>query len=531
MPTQTDDRPAARTRQGRIGTTSHAREMGRFFLIKLLLMALVNAFGLYILFCAWQIAHWGVFAAMIAIMVVVNWAYFSRRMLASKYLVPGLLFLCVYQLFTMGYTGYVAFTNYGTGHIANKEDAIAANLAQNQHRVEGSAAYPLVVVSDGEDLGFAIIDDGGVQVGTAEEPFQDAPQATTEGSTITSVPGYQILGFDQVLQHQKEITELRVDFQDVDDGSIRTQTGSTGYLYQPVLEYDPAADTMTNTETGVVYTDNGQGSFEASDGSTLRVGWRVPVGFDNFTRMFTDARLSGPFVKVLVWTFAFGALSVATTFFLGLFFALAFNHPRVRGRKIIRSLLILPYAFPGFLSGLVWAGLLNRRFGFINQVLLGGADIPWLTDPWLARLSVIGVNLWLGFPYMFLITTGALQAISTDMYEAARIDGARVWRMFRSITLPLLMISVAPLLIASFAFNFNNFNLIYFVTEGGPNFPGAPIAVGATDILISMVYSVAIESGSTQYGLASAMSIVIFILVGLVSWIGFRQTRKLEEVI
>src|SRR5699024_115749 len=277
-------------RQGRIGTTSHAREMGRFFLIKLLLMALVNAFGLYILFSAWQIGHWGVFAAMVAIMIVVNWAYFSRRMLASKYLVPGLLFLCVYQLFTMGYTGYVAFTNYGTGHIANKEDAIAANLAQNQHRVEGSAAYPLVVVSDGEDLGFAIIiDDGGVRVGTAE----------------------QLRCSDQVLQHQKEITELRVDFQDVDDGSIRTQTRSTGYLYQPVLEYDPAADTMTNTETGVVYTDNGQGSFEASDGSTLRVGWRVPVGFDNFTRMFTDARLSGPFVQVLVWTFAFGALSVA----------------------------------------------------------------------------------------------------------------------------------------------------------------------------------------------------------------------------
>ncbi|WP_277050504.1 ABC transporter permease subunit, partial [Ruania albidiflava] len=145
--------------------------------------------------------------------------------------------------------------------------------------------------------------------------------------------------------------------------------------------------------------------------------------------------------------------------------------------------------------------------------------------------SVIGVNLWLGFPYMFLITTGALQAISSDMYEAARLDGARVWRMFRSITLPLLMISVAPLLIASFAFNFNNFNLIYFVTEGGPNFPGSPIAVGATDILISMVYAVAIESGSTQYGLASAMSILIFLMVGLISWLGFRQTRKLEEVL
>src|SRR5699024_1608273 len=144
--------------------------------------------------------------------------------------------------------------------------------------------------------------------------------------------------------------------------------------------------------------------FAAEDGSTLRVGWRVPVGFDNFTRMFTDARLSGPFLQVLVWTFAFGVLSVATTSFLGLFFSIVFNHSRVRGRTVIGSLLILPYAFSGFLSGLVWAGLLSRKFGFINQVLLGGAEVPWLTDAWLARLSVIGVNLWLGFPYMFLIT-------------------------------------------------------------------------------------------------------------------------------
>lgn len=514
------------------GTTSHAREMNKFFFVKLVLMALVNAFGLFVLYSSWQVGHWGMLAAMVVLLVVVNWAYFSKRMIAAKFLVPGLVFLCAYQLFTMAYTGYVAFTNYGTGHIGTKEAAIEANLAQNEHRVEGSPAYPLTVVSsDDDELGFAILDDGAVLVGTADSPFEPAPEATASDGSITAVPGYQVLTFDEILQQQEEITTLRVAFADAEQGSIRTQTGSTGFLYQPSLSYDEATGALTDTTTGVVYRDNGEGMFAADDGSTLRVGWRVAVGFDNFTRMFTDARLSGPFLQVLVWTFAFGFLSVATTFFLGLFFAIVFNHPGVRGRKVIRSLLILPYAFPGFLSGLVWAGLLNRKFGFINQVLLGGAEVPWLTDAWLARLSVIGVNLWLGFPYMFLITTGALQAISSDMYEAAKLDGARVWRMFRSITLPLLMISVAPLLIASFAFNFNNFNLIYFVTEGGPNFPGSPIAVGATDILISMVYAVAIESGSTQYGLASAMSILIFIMVGLISWLGFRQTRKLEEVL
>ena len=246
--------------------------------------------------------------------------------------------------------------------------------------------------------------------------------------------------------------------------------------------------------------------------------------------MFTSSRVSGPFFQVLAWTFVFAALSVLTTFALGLFLAIVFNDPRVRGRRIYRSLLILPYAFPGFLATLVWRGMLNERFGFLNEVVLGGASIPWLADPWLAKLSVIGVNLWIGFPYMFLICTGALQSIPGDVVESARIDGAGPLRIFRSITLPLLLVSTAPLLISSFAFNFNNFNIIYMLTGGGPNYPDAPIPVGATDILISMVFATAFEGGQRDYGLASAMSLVIFVVVGLVAWLGFRQTRKLEEI-
>jgi len=129
-----------------------------------------------------------------------------------------------------------------------------------------------------------------------------------------------------------------------------------------------------------------------------------------------------------------------------------------------------------------------------------------------------------------VITTGALEAIPGELTEAAVMDGAGPWRRFWSITLPLLLVSVAPLLIASFAFNFNNFSLIYMLTGGGPNYPGAPLPIGETDILISMVYAMAFESGTRQYGLASAMSIIIFVVVGVISWLGFRQTRKLEEI-
>ena len=140
------------------------------------------------------------------------------------------------------------------------------------------------------------------------------------------------------------------------------------------------------------------------------------------------------------------------------------------------------------------------------------------------------MNLWLGFPYMFLVTTGAIQAIPDDIQEAGRVDGAGAWQIFRHIKFPLLLVSVAPLLISSFAFNFNNFNLIYMLTGGGPRFADASINVGASDILISMVYKVAFVGAERDYGLASAFSIIIFVLVAVISYLSFRQTKVLEEL-
>jgi arabinogalactan oligomer/maltooligosaccharide transport system permease protein len=140
------------------------------------------------------------------------------------------------------------------------------------------------------------------------------------------------------------------------------------------------------------------------------------------------------------------------------------------------------------------------------------------------------VNLWLGFPYMFLICTGALQAIPDDIVEAATVDGAKPWAIFRLIKLPLLLVTMAPILIASFAFNFNNFNLIYMLTGGGPRDHSASVNVGATDILISMVYKVAFTGQARDYGLASAFTIIIFILVATIAVVSFRKTKVLEEL-
>jgi len=174
--------------------------------------------------------------------------------------------------------------------------------------------------------------------------------------------------------------------------------------------------------------------------------------------------------------------------------------------------------------------LLNKDFGWINQILLGGAHVNWLGDPWLARLSVILVNCWLGFPYMFLVATGALQAIPADIIEAGAIDGATPWQIFRRLKFPLLMVSLAPLLITSFAYNFNNFNTIFLLTGGGPKDLSASINVGSTDILITFVYKLAFGGVNRQYGVASAISIIIFFVVAGISAISFRKTRVLEDL-
>ncbi|GAA1055473.1 sugar ABC transporter permease [Agromyces luteolus] len=520
-------------RQKRAARIADAASGGiRSILVKLLLLGIVDAIAVYAILVLALSQEWLVLAVVVGVTALVNWIYFSRRALPAKYLTPGVIFLVLFQVFVLVYTGYIAFTNYGTGHNGSKEQAVSSLMAASLERVPDSPTYQVTVVDQLGTLGLLVTDPSGeASLGTTEQQLQPVDPSEVDGGKAVAVDGWTTLQFSDVIARTNEITELAVPFSDdPNDGAIRTPDGSSGYLYTSNLEYDEAAGTMTDLTTGTVYSDTGTGAFTAEDGTEILPGWQITVGFDNFVRAVTDTRLAGPLVYVTLWTFAFALISVATTFFLGLFLAIVFNDMRMKGRRYYRVAMIIPYAIPSFLSALVWAGMMNESFGFINQVIFGGASIPWLTDPWMAKLSVIIVNLWLGFPYMFLICTGALQSIPDDVNEASSIDGASPWQTFRHIKLPLLLVSVAPLLIASFAFNFNNFNVIYMLTNGGPRDTSAPIPVGFTDILISMVYKVAFTGQNRDYGLAAAYSIIIFIVVAVISIIAFRRTKSLEEI-
>jgi maltose/maltodextrin transport system permease protein len=243
------------------------------------------------------------------------------------------------------------------------------------------------------------------------------------------------------------------------------------------------------------------------------------------------------FFRVFLWNMVFALLTVVFTFGMGLTLAIVLHHYRMKGLKFYRSIFIIPYAIPAFLSILVWRGLFNPAFGVINATLapiydLFGMDpIRWLSDPTWAKVAILLVNLWLGFPYMFLLATGALQSIPSDIQEAARTDGASGLRVFWKITFPLLMVALAPLLIGSFAFNFNNFNLIFLLTGGGPPVLGAAVPVGHTDILISFTFNLASASGrGNNFGLAAAITMFIFLIVLVISAVSFRFTKRLEEI-
>lgn len=502
------------------------------FLLKIVLLGILDALALVLLFVLAGKGDWVIFSLVLAGLIAINAIYLSKRALPAKYLTPGVIFLLIFQIFTLLYTCYIAFTNYSSGHVLDKQGAVQALLSQNQARMPDSAAYPLTVVERGSELGMLVVDpvSGKASLGTATQPLQEVDAQITAGKAV-STEGWTSLGFSQVLGKQQEVFALAVPVSDdAAAGTLRTQDGRTAYQFVSGLRFDSDASTLTDTKTGIVYVDGGHGAFTAPDGQQLLPGWQVNVGGENFVRAFTDQSIRDPLIKVTIWTFVFALLSVATTFVLGMFLAIVFNKKSMKGRKIYQTIMILPYAFPAFLAAMVWAGMYSKSFGFFNQVLFGGAQIPWLEDPTLAKLAVLFLNLWLGFPYMFLVCLGALQSIPDELEEAAKTDGATAWQAFRLIKFPLLLVSIAPLLIASFAFNFNNFNLIYMLTGGGPRDMDASIPVGETDILISLVYKVAFTGQDRDYGLASAFSIIIFVIVAVISIVSFRRTRALEEV-
>jgi arabinogalactan oligomer / maltooligosaccharide transport system permease protein len=255
------------------------------------------------------------------------------------------------------------------------------------------------------------------------------------------------------------------------------------------------------------------------------------VGFDNFIKLFKVPIWSNTFFSVFVWTVIWAVCSTFSTYFMGMFQAILLNSKHVKFKSLYRSIMILPWAIPQMISLLVFKNLLNGQFGPLGQLLidLGLTEkrIPFLTDPLLAKITIILVNLWMGFPMFMIMIQGILSNIDKGLYEAAQIDGAGSYQVFRKITLPLVLKATGPLLVMNFAGNFNGFGAIYFLTEGGPVNPNYQLA-GDTDILISWIYKLTLNH--QMYDMAAVMCIILFIMIACVSFWNFRRSSAFKEV-
>ncbi len=246
------------------------------------------------------------------------------------------------------------------------------------------------------------------------------------------------------------------------------------------------------------------------------------VGFANFGNVISG-QMANTFFPVLAWTLIWAVAATVTSFFFGVILAMMINAKGIKGKKVFRTIFILTMAISAFISLLI----MNNMFadgGLVNTLLINSGliktSLPFFTNPLFAKFTIIVVNLWIGIPATMLVTTGILQNQSEEQIEAAEIDGANKFQIFKSITFPQIVFVMAPSLIQQFIGNVNNFNVIYLLTGGGPansNYYGA----GSTDLLITWLYNLTLNTA--DYNLASVIGILIFILSATFSLIAYKR--------
>ncbi len=258
-------------------------------------------------------------------------------------------------------------------------------------------------------------------------------------------------------------------------------------------------------------------------------GW---VGFKNFQTLFSNQNgLSvnlNLFVQVAIWTLVWAFFATFLNYFLGMFMAILINRPSIRFKGFWRSVFAMSIAVPQFVSLLVM-NLMLRQSGIVNNLLMNAhwisSPLPFWTNPWWARVTVIIINLWVGIPFTIMQVTGILQNIPAELYEAARVDGANAWQLFRNVTMPYMFFVMTPYLITTFVGNVNNFNVIYLLTGGGPTPTGQ--SAGATDLLITWIYSLSIDKGN--YSMASVIGIFTFVFLAVISLITYRNSGSYKN--
>jgi maltose/maltodextrin transport system permease protein len=504
--------------------------------IRQILVVLVALPALYLSFAVYQTGHFWVALSILIIVCLGALIFASEAGYTYRYLFPGLLGFGMFVIFPIAYMVFLSFARYSSKHLLSFDRVVA--LFQQETLPVGNVSYKYNLLAQGNDQYILYLEDEKNPARRfASEPFELKAGEQSKGGEQepvklrTLAPGAQIEGTileTAQVAREKLFIPMRERHFTMPDGTLVGLEGLQRFAPRKQAWTLNADGSLTSRKDGtVIRPDFRLGYFVDSKGEKTGVGFRTFSGLENYIGILTDPRIQGPFFRIFLWTVSFSALSVVLTFAVGMLLAVILEWKELNFRNAYRTLLILPYAVPAVLSILIFKGLFNQEFGAVNEFLKGvfGFAPEWETNPWGARSMILLVNVWLGYPYMMLVCTGMLQSIPSGIYEASAIDGSNPVRDFFGITLPLVLPPLIPILVSSFAFNFNNFNLIYLLTAGGPKMPGGGIA-GETDLLVNYTFNIAFRDSGTNYGLASAIATLLFLIVGFLAWMNLKLSGE-----
>lgn len=458
--------------------------------------------------------------SVIVLGILAVYIYIISKKDAYRFFYPALVLFVLFSLVPISYSVYVSFTNLKTGHLLTREAVL--DLFLREQVVESNSQiltskllrYPesYLLIVDNLAASFKINDSV-----TVLEPILIIPSG-----------GVELKPFEVI-----DLIEKRKNLEIIHPGLgtysfFRTDKIAKIKLRYELIENGQLRDVITKT---TLTEDTNEGLFRLGN-EQVGPGYFTNVGFANYKELFLNPDIKFVFFKSFFWTFLWAFLSVLLTFSLGSFLAVTLNDLGDKSKVLYRMLFIIPYSIPFFISVLLFKGMLNKDFGEVNHWLsfFKISPIPWLEHRIWAKVSVLLVNLWLGFPYMLLVITGILQSIPKSLYEASSLEGATRFQNFRYLTFPIMFKAMIPLLIGSFAFNVNNFVGIYLLTGGGPVIESANTPLGETDILISYTYRLAFEGSQGQnFSLAAAVSMLIFILVVALTYLNFKVSKKVSQ--
>lgn len=495
-------------------------------------LAALTCGSLYLVVLLYAVDETLLAATLLVITALAAWIYSSSKTLALKYLFPGIAAAMVFVIAPMIYTVAGGFTNYSSQNLLDFE-RVRKQHREEVYRAEDAIAHTFSLHPDGHQFRIGLHDPDTDTIVYVSEPL------ALVAAKALRVPMIDARAYKGVINDALPLTEViarqsplkALILQLPQEGEVR-MTSLREFAAIAPLYSENKDGSFTNSQTGQTMRANMRtGFYETENGERITPGFKVFVGWENYRRIFTDPKFSEPFVRIFLWTVAFAGLTVFFAAALGMLLAVLLSWDSLRFRSVYRFLLFLPYAVPGFISILIFRGLFNQNLGEINLILqaLFGIKPAWFSDPLLAKTMILIVNTWLGFPYMMIVCMGLIKAIPADLYEASAVAGAGPLTNFFRITLPLTLKPLTPLLISSFAFNFNNLVLITLLTGGRPDYLDISVPAGTTDILVSYTYRIAFQDSGQQFALASAISTVIFFIVAGITLLQMRFTRIASE--